>query len=113
MMFMPKERQRRVEPSFALSETFTAPEPAYVSPVPTNAPGYGTIRHSALLGPGTVLIQWANWPTNTPYRIEVSLTLKEWKEFASGTSSSTSGVISILDGSMGDFPVFFYRIVAP
>jgi hypothetical protein len=106
-MFMPKARQRHVEPSFALSETFTAETPEDVSPVPTNAPSFGRI---APLKDG-VLVEWANWPTNTPYKIEVSLNLIDWKLFANGLSSSNSNKITIIDRSLEDFPAFFYRLV--
>lgn len=108
-MFMPHERQSRLEPRFALSETFTAPEPTppYVSPVPTNAPSFGII---APLKDG-VAVEWVNWPVNTPYKIEVSLNLIDWKLFVSGMSSSNSNKITIIDRSLEDFPAFFYRLV--
>jgi hypothetical protein len=107
-MFMPKARQRQVEPSFALSETFTAPESAYVSPVPTNAPSFGTIK----LVSDDAIITWGNWPTNEPYIIEVSNDLKRWVTLASGMSSSNSTEITILDRSVrDDYQIFFYRLV--
>lgn len=94
--------------TFALSASFTTeePTPVYVSPVPTNAPSFGTITPIQ----DGVVIQWNNWPTNTPYRIEVSTTLTNWKEFAAGVSGDST-VITIMDRSVFDFPAFFYRLM--
>lgn len=99
--------------TFALSETITWNPPpdtnnVYVSPVPTNSPSYGTIKLSL----GSAFIAWNNWPTNTPYRIEVSRDLNTWALFSSGISSTNSTRIIIMDHSVyDDYPTFFYRLL--
>jgi hypothetical protein len=106
--------------SFALSETVVWNPPpdtnnVYISPVPTNAPSFGTIK---LLFKDKAVVQWLNWPTNAAYRIEASYDLTKWQEFSSGisgTNGTTNGTtrIIIMDFGIDDTPTFFYRLVQP
>lgn len=108
-MFMPKERQTRVEPSFALSATFTAaeePQPVF-GPTDVTDSAYGTIR----LIPGGVEVKWANWPTNLPYAVQFSSDLVTWRTLFTGLSGTAPG-IKILDLTAEE-PTFFYKLSSP
>lgn len=104
--------------TFALSETIIWNPPpntndVYISPVPTNAPSFGTVK---LVFNDKAIVQWLNWPTNTPYRIEATYDLKTWQEFSSGisgTNGTTNGTIRIviMDFAIEETPTFFYRLV--
>jgi hypothetical protein len=89
---------------------------AYVSPVPTNAPSFGTIKRLSLEDKAVLSSGGTGRPTR---RIEsrYPFDLKKWKgvfRAACLTRMDTRmerSRISIEDRSIEDFPTFFYRIV--
>jgi hypothetical protein len=105
-LFMPRARQTRLEPSFALSETFTAEQPA-VTPSDVTDNTYGTIRSMS----GGVVVQWVNWPTNLPYVVQFSTDLITWRTLFTGESGTAPG-IKIIDLNAEE-PVFFYKLSSP